>query len=94
MLGTTPIQSALPRLCWSPQLRFAAGECTGGVHGQRVLPGNSLLDCLVFGRLAAKSACKYIFGEDDEFRPCPFLPEETQADKFTKKRSLGECYLS
>eukprot|EP00434_Breviolum_minutum_P015022 symbB.v1.2.013247.t1/scaffold891.1/size154755/15 len=50
---------------------YAAGEATGGVHGQCALPGNLLLDCLVFGRLAAKSACRYIFGDDDEFRPCP-----------------------
>ena len=50
---------------------YAAGESTGGIHGKQALSGNLLLDCLVFGRLAAKSACRYIFGEDDEFRPCP-----------------------
>eukprot|EP00440_Ansanella_granifera_P039953 gb/GFBE01043333.1/.p1 GENE.gb/GFBE01043333.1/~~gb/GFBE01043333.1/.p1 ORF type:complete len:508 (+),score=80.95 gb/GFBE01043333.1/:1-1524(+) len=50
---------------------YAAGEATGGVHGKQCLGGNSLLDCVVFGRIAAKSACRYTFGEDDEFRPCP-----------------------
>ncbi|CAE7942718.1 osm1 [Symbiodinium sp. KB8] len=67
--------SAIPGL-------FAAGECTGGVHGRLALPGNSLLDCLVFGRVAAKSACKYIFGEDDEFRPCPLPSQEGQVERF------------
>ncbi|CAK9093388.1 unnamed protein product [Durusdinium trenchii] len=60
---------------------YAAGESTGGIHGKRALAGNLLLDCLVFGRLAAKSACKYIFGEDDEFRPCPSQASERQQEK-------------
>jgi FAD-dependent fumarate reductase len=28
---------------------WAAGECTGGIHGRNRLGGNSLLECLVFG---------------------------------------------
>lgn len=35
---------------------YAAGECTGGVHGADRLAGNSLLDCIVFGRTAGQSA--------------------------------------
>jgi len=35
---------------------FAAGECTGGVHGENRLGGNSLLECVVFGRLAGQGA--------------------------------------
>lgn len=35
---------------------YAAGECTGGVHGGDRLAGNSLLECVVFGRTAGKSA--------------------------------------
>jgi NAD(P)H-flavin reductase len=35
---------------------FASGECTGGVHGSSRIVGNSLLDCIVFGRLAGKRA--------------------------------------
>ena len=38
---------------------FAAGEVTGGVHGENRLMGNSLLDILVFGRIAGKSAAEY-----------------------------------
>mmetsp|Transcript_3832 Transcript_3832/g.11695 ORF Transcript_3832/g.11695 Transcript_3832/m.11695 type:complete len:84 (-) Transcript_3832:250-501(-) len=50
---------------------YAAGEVAGGVHGNNRLGGNSLLDCVVFGRVAAKAACKYMFGEDGRFRMCP-----------------------
>nr|CCC90370.1 unnamed protein product [Trypanosoma congolense IL3000] len=35
---------------------FGAGEVTGGVHGGNRLGGNSLLECVVFGRIAGASA--------------------------------------
>jgi cleavage and polyadenylation specificity factor subunit 2 len=35
---------------------MAAGEVTGGVHGKNRLGGNSLLECVVFGRIAGKNA--------------------------------------
>lgn len=35
---------------------FGAGEVTGGVHGHNRLAGNSLLECVVFGRVAGKQA--------------------------------------
>ena len=35
---------------------FAAGEVVGGIHGRNRLMGNSLLDVVVFGRNAGKSA--------------------------------------
>jgi succinate dehydrogenase/fumarate reductase flavoprotein subunit len=38
---------------------FAAGEVTGGVQGENRLGGNSLLDVLVFGRIAGKNASLY-----------------------------------
>ena len=37
---------------------FAAGEITGGVHGTNRLMGNSLLDTVVFGRIAGRSAAE------------------------------------
>eukprot|EP00127_Corallochytrium_limacisporum_P000621 Clim_evm20s22 gene=Clim_evmTU20s22 len=37
---------------------FAAGEVTGGVHGANRLAGNSLLECVVFGRRAGRNAAK------------------------------------
>ena len=39
---------------------FATGEILGGVHGKNRLGGNSLLDCVVFGRVSGKTAVKYI----------------------------------
>merc|ERR1711997_1085588 len=50
---------------------YAAGEIAGGVHGNNRLGGNSLLDCVVFGRVAAIAACKYIHGKDGKFQMCP-----------------------
>merc|ERR1712137_1428617 len=41
---------------------YAAGEVAGGVHGNNRLGGNSLLDCVVFGRVAGKAAAKYMLG--------------------------------
>ena len=35
---------------------LAAGEVTGGVHGSNRLAGNSLLECVVFGRIAGRNA--------------------------------------
>jgi len=43
---------------------YAAGEVAGGVHGNNRLGGNSLLDCVVFGRVAGDHACKYMLGEN------------------------------
>ncbi len=35
---------------------FVAGEAVGGIHGKNRLMGNSLLDIIVFGRIAGQSA--------------------------------------
>lgn len=37
---------------------FAAGETAGGIHGRNRLMGNSLLDILVFGRIAGRNAAQ------------------------------------
>ena len=37
---------------------YGAGEVTGGVHGKNRLAGNSLLECVVFGRLAGRRAAQ------------------------------------
>jgi succinate dehydrogenase / fumarate reductase flavoprotein subunit len=41
---------------------FAAGECSGGMHGANRLGGNSLSDLLVFGHLAGVGAVEYVRG--------------------------------
>merc|ERR1719284_1906775 len=42
---------------------YAAGEVAGGVHGNNRLGGNSLLDCVVFGRVAGAACAKYMLGD-------------------------------
>ncbi len=39
---------------------FAAGECSGGMHGSNRLGGNSLSDLLVFGKRAGDGAAAYV----------------------------------
>jgi len=50
---------------------YVAGEAAGGVHGNNRLGGNSLLDCVVFGRVAGRNCAKYMFGRDGKFRQYP-----------------------
>lgn len=35
---------------------YAAGEFTGGIHGNNRLGGNAIADCIVFGRIAGRNA--------------------------------------
>jgi succinate dehydrogenase/fumarate reductase flavoprotein subunit len=42
---------------------FVAGEVGGGIHGANRLMGNSLLDIIVFGRIAGTTASKFISDE-------------------------------
>ncbi|MBQ7307284.1 MAG: FAD-binding protein [Clostridia bacterium] len=37
---------------------YVAGELAGGIHGRNRLMGNSLLDCIVFGRICGQNASK------------------------------------
>merc|ERR1711988_1843884 len=46
---------------------FVAGEAMGGVHGKNRLGGNSLLDCVVFGRVSGRSAARYVNKMNTEF---------------------------
>jgi succinate dehydrogenase/fumarate reductase flavoprotein subunit len=39
---------------------FAAGEVSGGIHGENRLMGNSLLDVCVFGKRAGAQAAKFV----------------------------------
>merc|ERR1712010_119455 len=57
---------------------YVAGEAAGGVHGNNRLGGKSLLDCVVFGRVAGRAASQYMFGKDGRFRCYPFDPKDKQ----------------
>jgi succinate dehydrogenase/fumarate reductase flavoprotein subunit len=39
---------------------FGSGEINGGIHGENRLGGNSLLDCVVYGRVAGRSAARQL----------------------------------
>jgi len=45
---------------------FVAGEVGGGIHGENRLMGNSLLDIMVFGRIAGKSAGQYALNKAED----------------------------
>ena len=45
---------------------FVAGEVGGGIHGENRLMGNSLLDIMVFGRIAGKSAGDYALNKAED----------------------------
>jgi flavocytochrome c len=41
---------------------YASGETAGGVHGRNRLAGNSLVECVIYGRIAGRNAVKYAGG--------------------------------
>jgi succinate dehydrogenase / fumarate reductase, flavoprotein subunit len=47
---------------------FAVGECAAGVHGANRLGGNSLAECLVFGRIVADEAARWSHDLDVQVR--------------------------
>merc|ERR1712151_234399 len=46
---------------------YSAGEAAGGIHGNNRLGGNSLLDCVVSGRVSGRSAARYLSAENIKF---------------------------
>merc|ERR1711879_758988 len=46
---------------------YGAGEAAGGIHGNNRLGGNSLLDCVVFGRVSARSAARYLTAQNIKY---------------------------
>ena len=89
----------------STQGLFAAGECSGGMHGSNRLGGNSLSDLLVFGRRAGLGAADYVRALTDEKRPrvsdaaiaeattlalSPFEPKEQPENPYTLHAELQQ----
>jgi succinate dehydrogenase/fumarate reductase flavoprotein subunit len=46
---------------------YAAGEAMGGVHGNNRLGGNSLLDCVVFGRVSGRAAARHLTSSNIQY---------------------------
>jgi succinate dehydrogenase / fumarate reductase flavoprotein subunit len=57
---------------------FAAGECSGGMHGSNRLGGNSLSDLLVFGKRAGEHAASYVDSLAARPKPKPADVEAAQ----------------
>merc|ERR1711957_723443 len=58
---------------------YAAGEIAGGIHGNNRLGGNSLLDCVVFGRVSGRHATNYMLGSGVKACKLKDLAREPQA---------------
>lgn len=82
---------------------FAAGECSGGMHGSNRLGGNSLSDLLVFGRRAGLGASDYVRALDvrpsvsaaaldraTELALAPFEPKSDPENPYTLHAELQE----
>jgi len=65
---------------------FAAGECTGGVHGENRLGGNSLLECVVFGRLAGQRAATINQKDDGLFTHGDWVPVQLREIRATDEK--------
>merc|ERR1712039_368260 len=46
---------------------YGAGEAAGGIHGNNRLGGNSLLDCVVFGRVSGRSAARHFTAQNIKY---------------------------
>lgn len=82
---------------------FAAGECSGGMHGSNRLGGNSLSDLLVFGRRAGLGASDYVRGlserptvtdaaieEATKLALAPFEPKANAENPYTLHAELQQ----
>ncbi len=70
---------------------YAAGECaSAGVHGANRLGGNSLLECVVFGRRAGESAAKH--SRDSTWTPVQesMVTEQTAALSQVAEKDAGK----
>merc|ERR1712188_341234 len=55
----------------TPVIHYCMGGLETTVKGECVRNGNSLLDCVVYGRVAGRFAATYMFGKDGKFKMYP-----------------------
>src|SRR5918996_1405369 len=66
---------------------FAVGECAAGVHGANRLGGNSLAECLVFGRIVGAEAARRSAGLDVQVRDRAAIDEaREEVDELLARR--------
>ena len=73
---------------------FAAGEVTGGVHGNNRLGGNAVADFTIFGRIAGGSAAAYVSGEPATEVATEEAAEETAAAEGETFTAAAESLLN
>merc|ERR1719311_1455457 len=71
---------------------YAAGEIAGGIHGNNRLGGNSLLDCVVFGRVAGKHAAEYMLGGNAKKTSLKDLSGGGLSGAVTASKNAGGSY--
>merc|ERR1719379_2860598 len=71
---------------------YAAGEVAGGVHGNNRLGGNSLLDCVVLGRVSGRSAAVHMLGSDAKFTSLEQLAGGGLSGAVTGSKLSGGSY--
>ncbi len=85
---------------------FACGECAqANIHGANRLGGNSLLEVITFGKIAANSACKQLKNisfslnqsnkqfEKDKKKVEEIFNLPNKINFYSKKRELGELFF-
>jgi succinate dehydrogenase / fumarate reductase flavoprotein subunit len=66
---------------------YAAGECASGVHGANRLGGNSLAECLVFGRIVGNEAARWSAALDVQLRDRAAIAAATEeVDELLERR--------
>jgi succinate dehydrogenase / fumarate reductase flavoprotein subunit len=66
---------------------YAVGECAAGVHGANRLGGNSLAECLVFGRIVAEHAARWSHDLDVQVRDRAAIDEaRDEVDELLARR--------
>mmetsp|Transcript_99347 Transcript_99347/g.256795 ORF Transcript_99347/g.256795 Transcript_99347/m.256795 type:complete len:183 (+) Transcript_99347:293-841(+) len=67
---------------------YGFGEAAGGIHGSNRLGGNSLLDCVVFGRVSGRSAARYFTAQNIKYTKVERLFES--GDLLNMERAIKE----
>ncbi|KPI83014.1 NADH-dependent fumarate reductase-like protein [Leptomonas seymouri] len=72
---------------------FGAGEVTGGVHGQNRLGGNSLLECVVFGKIAGDRAATILRKEKHALSKDKWVPVVVRESRAGDQFGVGSRVL-
>ncbi|KAK7194671.1 NADH-dependent fumarate reductase [Novymonas esmeraldas] len=72
---------------------FGAGEVTGGVHGRNRLGGNSLLECVVFGKIAGDRAATILQKEKHALSTDKWVPVVVRESRAGDQFGVGSHVL-